>query len=64
VRNKIPRGAIKKFRELLNNESAGQPLHKHNQYHQLKRPYGDYLYAQDHEKFMVDLMDWLEEIKP
>lgn len=57
----IPRGEIKRFREYLNkldSERMG-PKHKHGHYHQLKRLYGDYLYNQDREKFMVELREWL-----
>ena len=35
-------------------------LHRHHRY-QRTRSYGDYLYAQDREKFAVDLRDWLAE---
>lgn len=54
----LPRGAVKRFRELLNAQDTG-PKHRHHRYHQRTRKYGDYLYAQDRDKFMVDLRDWL-----
>ncbi len=95
----IPRGAIKRFRELLNREDivsrekeraaitqrggvmlpggSLRPLDKTEltrvgmhvgpsgtRYAQLKRPYGDYMYAQDRDKFMVDLREWLEKGQP
>lgn len=53
----IPRGAIKRFREHLN--SLPGPLHRNGPFHQQRRPYGDYLYAQDRDKFMVELAEWL-----
>ncbi len=56
----IKRGDIKRYREFLNAQDDGVP-HKHNQFHQLTRKYGDYLYNQDREKFMVDLVEWLAE---
>jgi len=50
----------KAFREFLNRESEGQPKHRHFRYQQRTRPYGDYLYAQDREKFNFDYQQWLE----
>jgi hypothetical protein len=56
----IPRGAIKRFREYLN--ALPQTVrHRHGPYHQRSRPYGDYLYAQDRERFLVNLREWLAE---
>ena len=62
----IPRGKIKEYRELLNrqHEEAGSLKHRHHRYHQRTRPYGDYLYAQDRERFMVNLREWLETPNP
>jgi hypothetical protein len=62
----MPRGKIRAFRELLNRQNleAGGRLHRNGRFHQLKRLYGDYLYAQDREKFMVDLRAWLAEGEP
>ena len=51
------RGAIKAFREYLNTAypksgPEGQDnRHKNNQYHQVTREYGDYLYFQDRSMF-------------
>lgn len=54
----LPRGAIKEFRHHLNT-MAGNP-HRNGRYQQKTRQYGDYLYHQDREKFMVDLREWLK----
>lgn len=56
----MKRGDIKRFREYLNSLDSGSK-HRQGPYHQTKRPYGDYLYHQDKEKFMVDLKEWLEK---
>jgi len=56
----MARGDIKRFREYLNSLDDGESKHQHGRYHQLKRKYGDYLYAQDREKFMVDMEEWLK----
>lgn len=56
----VRRGDVKRFRDLLNAQDDGVP-HKHNRYHQLICRYGDYLYAQDREKFMVNMREWLLE---
>lgn len=58
ARSAIPRGKIQEFRQHLN-ALPQTTKHKHNQFHQRTRSYGDYLYYQDREKFMVDLHDWL-----
>ena len=68
----IPRGAIRIYREHLNQVNARaieraaeagvggvEPRHRNGRYRQVKRLYGDYLYAQDRDKFMVDLVEWL-----
>lgn len=47
---RVKRGARKAFREYLNRVYAGS-LFRNGIYQQTKRPYGDYLYAQDREKF-------------
>lgn len=62
----IPRGKIKEYREKLNHEheAAGGVKHRHGRFHQITRPYGDYLYAQDREMFMVNLREWLESSRP
>ena len=54
----VRRGDVKRFREHLNAQDDGIP-HRNRRYHQRTRKYGDYLYAQDREKFMVDLREWL-----
>lgn len=56
--DKLPRGTIKRFREYLNSLDDGVK-HRHFRFQQRTRKYGDYLYAQDREKFMVDLQEWL-----
>ena len=61
---KTKRGDIKRFREHLNSLDDGESNHQHGRYHQLKRKYGDYLYAQDREKFMVDMAEWLKTQEP
>jgi hypothetical protein len=58
----IPRGAIKRFRKHLNSENAicGTVWNNGPKRGQRTRPYGDYLYSQDRDKFMVDLRTyWL-----
>jgi hypothetical protein len=53
------RGAIKAFRELLNKTYTGHP-HAHNRYRQRTRWYGDYLYAQDRDKFEYEFQSALQ----
>ena len=48
-------GAIKAFREYLNEQFADSPKWGHNKFHQETRTYGDYLYAQDREKFLFEM---------
>ncbi len=60
----ISRGDIKAFRAHLNRLDVGDSKHRHFNYRQRTRLYGDYLYAQDREKFMVDLRNWLSEGRP
>lgn len=50
-----PRGTIKAFREHLNAKYAGDRKHRERRFEQKTRAYGDYLYAQDREKFDVEL---------
>lgn len=57
----IPRGAIKRYREHLNRQTAGEPNWRHRRFGQRTRNYGDYLYAQDRDKFMMELREWLAE---
>jgi hypothetical protein len=59
----MKRGDIKRFREYLNNLPQDVP-HQHGRYRQQTRKYGDYLYFQDREKFMVDLQEWLDKKEP
>lgn len=68
-KTKMKRGTIKAFREYLNKKYAGSDPHKHEQYHQRTRGYGDYLYHQDRWKFDVELGEALngtgyEDFKP
>ena len=51
----------KAFREYLNKIAENEPRHRNYRYQQRTRPYGDYLYAQDREKFNADYQDWLKE---
>jgi hypothetical protein len=58
----VQRGDIKKFREVLNKADRGD--WRNGAYHQKTRPYGDYLYAQDREKFQIDMMEWIAKGRP
>ncbi len=49
----------KAFREFLN-EHFPLPTHRNGPYHQRTRPYGDYLYAQDREKFDHEYQEWCD----
>lgn len=51
----MKRGLIKSFREYLNAKYAGGENHKHEQFHQKSRGYGDYLYHQDRAKFDYEM---------
>jgi len=56
----MKRGAIKAYREYLNRAYPGVGLGTHaynGQCANKSRPYGDYLYAQDRNMFMVNLND-------
>lgn len=55
---RLPRGAVTKYKQYLNAQDTGTK-HRHRAFHQRTRKYGDYLYAQDRERFMVDLRQWL-----
>lgn len=48
-------GAIKAFREYLNEQFADSPKWRNYKFHQETRMYGDYLYSQDREMFFVDM---------
>ena len=56
----IPRGTIKRYREHLNALDVGDSKHMHLCYRQRTRKYGDYLYNQDRERFMLQLREWLK----
>ncbi len=47
----------KAFREHLNKVHP-LPLHRNGPYHQRTRAYGDYLYAQDKERFDIEYKEW------
>ena len=55
----MKRGILIKFREYLNNKFKDSLKWKHNQFHQVKRGYGDYLYFQDRVMFDIVLNDTL-----
>lgn len=50
------------YRKHLNETCADGTLHKNGRYEQKTRPYGDYLYYQDREKFEVDFKEWSAQI--
>lgn len=54
----MKRGDIKRFREHLNRLDIGDSKHRHFNYRQKTRLYGDYLYFQDREKFLVEMAEW------
>ena len=54
-RAKLPRGTIKSFREYLNKKFAFTEKHSNGRFQQKSRLYGDYIYNQDREQFMVEL---------
>ncbi len=60
----MKQGTIKKFREYLNIKLKDFPNWKHNQFRQLKRGYGDYLYFQDRVRFDVLLNETLQGHNP
>jgi len=55
----IPRGKIREFREHLNTLCSKSRGYRNFNYRQRTRAYGDYLYHQDRDKFMVELREWL-----
>lgn len=59
-RDVLPRGTIKSFREYLNVKFGKTEKHSNGRYQQKKRMYGDYLYNQDRDQFMVELRYALE----
>lgn len=52
----MKRGTRAAYRKYLNEQFKDQPKHRHYQYRQLKRGYGDYLYFQDRELFEYELL--------
>jgi hypothetical protein len=56
-RKQIQPGDIKAFREFLNRQPG--PNHRNGRFRQKNRPYGEYLYYQDRERFLVELCEWL-----
>ncbi len=58
-RKHVKRADIKRYRNYLNYVHSDDPKHRNGRYRQIKRQYGDYLYHQDREKFMVDMCVWL-----
>jgi hypothetical protein len=61
---KTPRGEIKRFRDYLNRLDIGDSKHRHLNFRQRTRLYGDYLYFQDRDKFNVELAQFLENPNP
>lgn len=55
----IKRGDIKRYREHLNATHKDSSLWRNGTRGQKTRLYGDYLYHQDREKFMVELEEWV-----
>jgi hypothetical protein len=55
-----PRGKTKAdFRRHLNDTCRNAPQYRNGRYSQRTRPYGDYLYAQDRDKFDVEYKEWV-----
>ena len=46
------------FRKHLNEINADTANHKNGRYEQKTRPYGDYLYYQDRERFEMEFYEW------
>lgn len=56
----MKRGTIKSFREYLNSKYRMRVANwRHNQFRQVSREYGDYLYFQDRAMFDICLKDAL-----
>lgn len=49
----------REFRDYLN-QTYPAPTHRNGRFHQKTRPYGDYLWFQDREKFEVEYAEWLK----
>lgn len=60
AQQQLPRGTIKSFREYLNKKFEFTEKHSNGRYRQKTRLYGDYIYNQDREQFMVELRYALE----
>ena len=52
----------KEFREWLNRDFAEEPKHRNYRFQQRTRPYGDYLWFQDREKFEADYQEHLKTL--
>jgi len=61
--NGIPRGAIQRFRAYLNQQDTSGHPHRHLSFQQRVRLYGDYLYHQDRDRFMMELRQWISQNK-
>jgi len=59
----IKRGNIKRYREHLN-AIHNAAKWRNRERGQRKRLYGDYLYAQDRDKFMMEMEEWLNASLP
>jgi hypothetical protein len=59
---KTKRGDIKRFREHLNTVNQNGVKHQHGRFAQRTRGYGDYLYAQDRDRFMMEFQEWIKTI--
>lgn len=51
----------KAFKEYLNNTFKDLPNYTNGKFHQLKRPYGDYLYDHDRETFNLEYEQWIKD---
>lgn len=60
-RKHIKRGDRNAFRAWLNFKEAEtqRTRHNHKRFNQRTRPYGDYLYFQDRQKFDMEMCQWL-----
>jgi hypothetical protein len=56
----IRKGDVQRYRDHLNAQDDGRKWRNFRR-GQRVRKYGDYLYAQDREKFMVELREWLND---
>lgn len=56
---KATQNDVKRYREYLNDLPGNK--HTERRFGQRSRPYGDYLYAQDKERFYHDLAQWVAE---